>query len=181
MCWGTKRIQHDTEHTNMLSATRINITVSTASTSQLCEMTINKLFQNLKQTQRDESYKRTLSFKLRQLQQEFLGFCWKPTFCTTDSVPVLCSSSSDLPSSSPNSDDQNEHRIPLIPGLLSAKVSVWSMGMMWEFRKPVHLLGMRCLWLNQLQVQEADWKFWMTGSCCFFNKWMMKSNIYRKR
>lgn len=33
---------------NMLSATGINITMSTAPTSQLCEMRINELFENVK-------------------------------------------------------------------------------------------------------------------------------------
>lgn len=49
---------------NMLSATRINVTMSTVSTSQLREMRINKLFQNLDKKKkqktkelRDESYK----------------------------------------------------------------------------------------------------------------------------
>lgn len=70
---------------NMLSATRINVTMSTVSTSQLREMRINKLFQNLdkKKKLRDESYK-YIFFKLRQLQQEFQGFLLETDcFCNT--------------------------------------------------------------------------------------------------
>lgn len=70
---------------NMLSATRINVTTSTVSTSQLREMRINKLFQNLdkKKKLRDESYK-YIFFKLRQLQQEFQGFLLETDcFCNT--------------------------------------------------------------------------------------------------
>lgn len=59
--------------------------MSTVSTSQLREMRINKLFQNLdkKKKLRDESYK-YIFFKLRQLQQEFQGFLLETDcFCNT--------------------------------------------------------------------------------------------------
>lgn len=67
---------------NMLSATRINVTMSTVSTSQLCEMRINKLFQNLKKNL-EMSLTNNFLFKLRQLQQEFQGFLSETDcFCT---------------------------------------------------------------------------------------------------
>lgn len=72
---------------NMLSATRINVTVSTVSTSQLREMRINYfktwIKKKKKKKLRDESYK-YIFFKLRQLQQEFQGFLLETDcFCNT--------------------------------------------------------------------------------------------------